>query len=70
MNKKGFTIYLLTSISTGYILLLISGLLIVEKNSNKIIEEKNTPFLIYEHENLKPKSISLHFMGKDFIFNF
>lgn len=70
MSKKGLKIYLLSAIFTGYILSLVSGLIIVEKNSNKIIEEKNTPFLIYEHENLKPKSILLHFMGKDFIFNF
>ncbi len=70
MNKKGLKTYLLSAVSTCYLLLLICGLVIVEKNSNKIIQEKNLPFLVYEHENLKPKFLSLHFMGKDFIFNF
>ena len=70
MNKKELKIYLISAISTFYALILVSGLIIIEKNSNQILQEKNTPFLVYEHENLKPKSISLRFMGKDFIFNF
>lgn len=70
MNKKGLKIYLISAIITCYVLMLISGLIIIEKNSNQILQEKSTPFLVYEQENLKPKSILIHFMGKDFIFNF
>ena len=54
---------------TIHILTLFAGLVIVEKNAEKIIKEKSADFLTYTKKDTGRYEINLHFMGKNFIFN-
>lgn len=65
--KKYFVISMIFSI---FVLVLIIGLAIVEKNTQLIISGHKLLFLVYELENSTIKFIQIHFMGQNFAFNF
>ncbi len=67
ISKKYF-IFFMTS--TLFILTLITGFIIVEKNARGVIFEDSPPFFICKQKDFRPELIKIHFMGKDFIFNF
>lgn len=69
--EKSLKRYFITSMfSTLFALFLLSGFLIVEKNAKNVILKENPPFLSYKINNWKFEFIKIHFMGKDYIFNF
>ncbi len=70
MDKKRKRYFFVSMFSTLFILALITGFTIVEKNARGIILEDNPPFLVCKQKNFIPESLRIHFMGKDFIFNF
>lgn len=68
-NKKNLKLFFTTMFLTIHVLALFAGLIIVEKNTEKIIKEKNSDFLTYTKKGTGNYEIKLHFMGKNFIFN-
>lgn len=70
MNKKNIKCFLISMASTIFVLALITGFIIVEKNAREVICEDSSPFFIYREKNFIPEFLKIHFMGKDFIFNF
>ncbi len=70
MDKKLKKYFLISMIFSGFILALIIGLAIVEKNTQLIISGHELPFLKYEFKDSTIKFIQIHFMGQNFTFNF
>ena len=65
MEKNGKS-FIMSMISTFFLLILFSGLVIVEKNTRKIAFGDSSPFFACEYEKDKLKGVNLHFMGKGF----
>ncbi len=70
MDKKLKRCFLISMTFSIFVLVLIIGLAIVEKNTQLIISGNKLPFLIYEIKNSTIKFIQIHFMGQNFTFNF
>ncbi len=70
MNKKSKRCFIVSMFSTLCILFLMSGFIIVEKNTRNTILKENPPFLSYKINNHNFEFIKIHFMGKDYVFNF
>lgn len=70
MNKKSKKYFFISMISTLFVLALITGFIVVEKNARAIMLEDSSPFLVYKQKNFLPELVKIHFMGKDFVFNF
>ena len=70
MDKNSRKYFLVSMASTLFVLALITGFIIVEKNARAVMLEDNSPFLVYKQKNFLPELVKIHFMGKDFIFNF
>ncbi len=70
MDKKSKKCFIVSMISTLFTLFLLSGLVIVEKNARNVILKTNPPFLSYKINYRKFEFIKIHFMGKDYIFDF
>ena len=70
MDKKLKKYFLISMIFSVFILALIIGLAIVEKNTQLIISGHELPFLKYEFKDSTIKFIQIHFMGQNFTFNF
>ena len=62
--------FLLSMMLTFFVLFLFTGFVIVEKNTRFIAFGDDSPFFTWEHKNFIPKSAKIHFMGKDYVFNF
>ncbi len=67
-SKRNY--FFIPMISTFFVLVLITGFTVVEKNARAVIFEDNPPFFVCRQKNFRPELIKIHFMGKDFIFNF
>lgn len=67
MNSKYFFVSMICSL---LVLILIVGFSIVERNAGAIILGQAPVFLSYNQPNSQTKQLKLHFMGKDFVFNF
>ncbi len=67
MNKKYFFISMTCSL---FVLTLIVGFSIVEKNAATIISDQPPVFFSYSNSDNEYKQLKFHFMGKDFMFNF
>lgn len=70
MDKNSRKYFMVSMISTLFALFLMSGLIIVEKNTRNVIFKENPPFLSYKKGNWHLEFVKIHFMGKDYIFNF
>lgn len=70
MDKKSKKYFLISMTFSAFILILIVGLAIVEKNTQLIISGQKMPFLMYEWKDSTIKFIQIHFMGQNFTFNF
>lgn len=70
MDKNSKKYLVVSMISTLFALFLMSGLIIAEKNTRNTIFRENPPFLSYKKDNWRLEFIKIHFMGKDYIFNF
>lgn len=70
MDKKSKKYFIVSMLSTLYALFLMSGLVIVEKNARNTILKENPPFLSYKTNDYRLEFIKIHFMGKDYVFNF
>ena len=70
MDKNHRKYFFVSMMSTLFILALITGFIIVEKNARAVMLEDSSPFLVYSQKNFVPDFVKIHFMGKDFIFNF
>ena len=66
-RKRDFFISL---ISTSLILILLSGFIIVEKNTRHIAFGDCTPFMQYEINSKKLEYFSIHFMGNNYNIRF
>ncbi len=62
--------FLISLISTLFILFLITGFLAVEKNTQAVIFETNASFFEFKYDESTEKYLKIHFMGKDFVLNF
>lgn len=71
MKNKNSKYLWISMISTMYILALLTGFTIVEKNAQNIISSDSQQFLSYTlKNNFFLKSLKIHFMGKNIVFNF
>lgn len=70
MDKKSKKYFIVSMFSTLCALSLMSGLIIVEKNTRNTILKENPPFLSYKINNYNFEFIKIHFMGKDYVFDF
>lgn len=70
MDKNSKRCFITSMFSTFFVLLLTSGLLIVEKNARSVIFKENPPFLSYKKSGYRIEYIKIHFMGKDYKLNF
>ena len=71
MNRKSKLKYFFTSMGIcTFFLVGFVGFTIVEKNSSYLISGKRLRFLSYNLKNNDLEFIKIHFMGKDFAFNF
>ena len=70
MDKNSKKHFFISMISTLFVLALITGFIIVEKNARSVMLEDSSPFFVYKQKNFLPELVKIHFMGKDFIFNF
>jgi len=70
MDKKSKKYFLISMTFSAFILILIVGLAVAEKNTQLIISGQKMPFLIYEWKDSTIKFIQIHFMGQNFTFNF
>ena len=71
MKNKNSKYLWISMISTIYILALLTGFTIVEKNAQDIISSDSQQFLSYTlKNNFFLESLKIHFMGKNIVFNF
>lgn len=68
MNKLNKKVFMISCVSTVYIILLFIGFSVVEKNAQKIISETTSPFFDYEKKSDGKIVFKIHFMGKDYVF--
>ena len=66
-NKRYF---MCSMMGTVCFLALITGFIVVEKNSRRVMFENEEPFFICSEIGDRHKVFKIHFMGKDFRFNF
>ncbi len=69
-KNKNLKLFLISMLSTTYILALITGFITIEKSAQKIINKNATNILDYSIENGKIKIVKFNLMGKDLILNF
>ncbi len=71
MKNKNSKYLWISMISTMYILTLLTGFTIVEKNAQNTISSDSQQFLSYTlKNNFFLKYLKIHFMGKNIVFNF
>ena len=70
MKNKSLKYFIVSMFSTFCILALFAGFTIVEKNAQNIICSEPSPFFSYIIKNSTLKSLKIHFMGKNMVFNF
>lgn len=70
MKNKHFRYFIISMISTFFVLALFTGFTVVEKNVQNTISSNPVPFFSYTAENFMIKSLKFHFMGKNIVFNF
>ena len=69
--EKNLKKYMIMSIALCFFfLVLIMGFTIVEKNTYSIVYGENLSLVSYKMNNSKIEYFKIHFMGKDFTFNF
>lgn len=64
-TMKNLKIILVTFCSTFFVLILITGFVIVENNTRKIMLGDYEPIVTCEYEKNKLRKVKFHLMGKD-----
>ncbi len=62
--------FMLSMMATMFVLVLFTGLVIVERNARTVIFGDNLAFFEYEQSDYKITKVKFHFMGKDYTLNF
>ena len=70
MDKNLKKYFLMSVMFCFFLLTLIVGFTVVEKNTHFIISGENLSLMSYKISNHKIEYFKIHFMGKDFAFNF
>ena len=62
--------FILSMMATMFVLVLFTGLVVVERNARSVVFGDNSPLFEYERSDYKITKIKFHFMGKDYTLNF
>lgn len=70
MDKNLKKYFFMSAMFCFFLLTLIVGFTVVEKNTHCILSGENLSLMSYKIDNYKIEYFKIHFMGKDFTFNF